>query len=280
MKLAYQLWKSETGSSKKILFLHGMGGVGKLWRPLAASLEEECEVLAPDQRGHGQSQVLPQDQGSASYAPLDYGKDVIELLQTLNFHSLWIVGHSMGVRTACAIAHLRPDWVRGLVLIDLGLSGVAGGGLGESLAQFLKILPMEFENRVEARAFMNAQCPDPSIGQYLQAVSFYKPDGKLAFPFDKSALIQTIDAARDFSLRNWVKELAGNGMPILILRGEKSLVWSREEFEMERQIFSKFPSIVFEEFPGTGHGLPFEKRPEFVARLREFMGQNNGGLSI
>jgi pimeloyl-ACP methyl ester carboxylesterase len=283
-ELAYSLWAPRSGEKTdpttklntvpKLLMLHGLGGSGALWRPIAASLEDRYEILAVDQRGHGKSQVTdPQMSLSATYAPLDYGRDTVATLDRLKFHPAWIVGHSMGVRSACATAHLKPEWVQGMVLVDLGFAGPAGGGLGEGLAQFLKVLPMTFPSRTEARAFMDKNCPDPSIGQYLLAVSVPTSGGGLAFPFDREALIKTIEATRDFSVRPWVRELGKRGMPILVLRGANSLVWTHEDFESERAQFSEFKSIIFEEFPGTGHGLPFEKRLDFVARIEKFMGE-------
>jgi len=250
-----------------------MGGTGALWRPMAAALEGEMDILAPDQRGHGKSQIphAPGGRGEPGYTPLDYGRDLIETLEAHRFHPAWLIGHSMGVRSACAAAYLRPEWVQGLILVDLGFSGVAGGGLGEGLAHFLKILPHDFPTREVARDFMVANCPDPSIAQYLMAVSVRTPDGRITFPFDHAALIQTVYAARDASVRAWVKQLALEGMRILVLRGQKSLVWSREEFELERQELASYPSVRFEEIEGAGHGLPFEKRPEFVARIREWI---------
>jgi pimeloyl-ACP methyl ester carboxylesterase len=279
MLLHYSKWPIQPASSAKahLVFLHGMGGTGALWRPIAATLENEYDILAPDQRGHGKSQI-PADAGGREtphYTPLHYGKDVIETMDSLGFHPAWLIGHSMGVRTACAAAHLRPDWVKGLVLIDLGLSGQAGGGLGENLGNFLKILPMEFQSRAEARAFMEQHCPDPSIAQYLMAVSVRTPTPdapeRLMFPFDRAALIQTIHAARDSSVRTWVEELAQKGMPILILRGAQSLVWSKEDYEKEKAHFKGAPSVLIEEMEGAGHGLPFEKRLEFTRRLTSFI---------
>jgi esterase len=280
MKLAYSLWKPETPESSidsgnasgtdipKILLLHGMGGTGALWRPIAASLEDRYAVLAPDQRGHGKSLLSSPD---ATYTPQDYGQDIVETLDELDFHPTWIVGHSMGVRSACATAHLKPDWVQGLILVDLGFSGPAGGGLGDGLAQFLKMLPHEFESRSQARLFMQANCPDQSIAQYLMAVSVQTPEGAIRFPFDQPALIKTIESVRDTSVRDWIQQLASRGMPILVLRGAESGVWSHEEFEKERAHFKASPTVVFEEFPGAGHGLPFEKRREFVERITAFM---------
>ncbi len=274
MNLAYQLWRSSP-TAPRIVLLHGMGGTGALWRPIAVGLEDRMQVLAPDQRGHGKSQIehIPGSRHEPGYTPLDYGRDLIETLDDLGYHPTWIVGHSMGVRTAVAAAHLHPEMVQGLVLIDLGFSGVAGGGLGEGLAKFIEILPNQFESREAARAFMSANCPDPSIAQYLMAVAT-SPGGTsgagkstLSFPFDHAALVKTIHAARNVSVRGWVSELK---MPIYILRGEKSKVWSHAEFEAEKLHFAQLgqSSIEFLEFANAGHGLPFEQRAKFVEWLK------------
>ena len=276
MELAYSRWPAQFSESArtKLVFLHGMGGTGALWRPIAAVLEDEFDVLAPDQRGHGKSQLATAAGGRVepAYTPLDYGRDLVESLGSLSFHPAFVIGHSMGVRSACALAHLKSEWVKGLVLIDLGFSGPAGGGLGENLATFIQKLPQGFPNRAAARNFMDRECPDPSITQYLMAVSVTDPStNEVSFPFDHGALVQTIHAARDVSVRGWIKEAGIRGTPVLVLRGAESKVWSHEEFEAERAALKAYPSILFEEFAGTGHGLPYERRKDFVSRLKRFV---------
>lgn len=270
MQLAFQLWPAQNKElpPRRIALLHGMGGTGALWRPIAASLENDYWLMAFDQRGHGKSRG---SQPLTEFTPLDFGQDIIETIDAQGFHPTWLIGHSMGVRTACAAAHLRPDWIQGLILIDLGLYGPFGGGLGDGLASFLRVLPERFSSRAEARAFMNERCPDPSIAQYLMAVSKLDVDGSITFPFDHSALIHTITAAAHFSAREWIAELGRQGMPILILRGANSLVWSHEEFEEERKHFAPYSSITFKEYEGAGHGLPFEQRQRFVVDVRKFI---------
>ena len=102
MQLAFQSWPTgaNTDSSReKILLLHGMGGTGALWRPIAAGLEDRYQIMAPDQRGHGRSQLLltPGARENPDYRPLDYGRDIIETLTATQFYPSWAVGHSMGV---------------------------------------------------------------------------------------------------------------------------------------------------------------------------------------
>jgi len=174
------------------------------------------------------------------------------------------------VRTSAALAHLVPERVLGLVLIDLGLTGPAGGGLGDDLGQFLKILPEHFADRGFARVFMDAHCPDPSIAQYLMAVSKQDEHG-VTFPFDHQALIETIKASIQISVQKWVEDFGRTGRPVLILRGEKSMVYARDLFLQEKQTLAPISSITFEEVKGCGHGLPFERRKEFCERLLRFV---------
>src|SRR5687768_16110494 len=110
MELACREWPAQGSEISKIVLLHGMGGTGSLWRPLAAGLEHDFSVLAPDQRGHGGSRIP----GPASYDPKSFGGDVVETMQARHFHPAYVVGHSMGVRTAAATAHLAPERVKGL----------------------------------------------------------------------------------------------------------------------------------------------------------------------
>ena len=118
--------ETDKHSRKKIIFLHGMGGTGNLWRPIAASLEDSYFLLCPDQRGHGKSAT---QSGENRFSPSDFAQDVFETALHYHFNSAWVVGHSMGVRTACAYAQLHPKHVDGLILVDLGLSSGAGGGI-------------------------------------------------------------------------------------------------------------------------------------------------------
>ena len=62
MELAFHLWPAQSPNTSthpvtKIALLHGMGGTGALWRPVAASLENHYSIMAFDQRGHGRSGV-------------------------------------------------------------------------------------------------------------------------------------------------------------------------------------------------------------------------------
>ncbi len=272
MQLNYQLWECPHSPARLVL-LHGMGGTGGLWRPIAAALESEMTLLAPDQRGHGKSRPVNQKVPGTPYSPLAYGQDVIDTLAHLGWQNTWLLGHSMGVRTALGAAYLdSSERIQGLILIDLGFSGLAGSSGGNGLGSFLKRLPSSFASREECRQFMKQNCPDPAIGKYLTAVSETGTDGRTRFPFDHSALLETLSASQDLSLRPWVEALCERKLPILVLRGAQSLVWSRLDYDQEKEYFKSYPTIEFQEVQNAGHGLPFEQRQVLVDLIRARVG--------
>lgn len=262
--------KNETLFRPKLLLLHGMGGNGSLWRPIAAALEDTVDLLCPDQRGHGRSLLPPEE---THYGPLDYGRDIAETCAAESFSPTWVLGHSMGVRTACGYAKLSPETISGLILVDLGLSSAAGGGIGDQLMTFLRQLPNHFPSRAEARKFLETYCPDPSIAQYLLAVSKVNlSTQEITFPFSHEALLKTIEASRGSVSGPWMEEFARTtGKPVYIIRGERSLVYEKSEYLSDKEQYSDIPNIHFVEFAGAGHGLPFEKRAEFVALVRSIL---------
>ncbi len=275
MILHSECWgASESASNsekKKLVLLHGLGGNGRLWRPLAASLEDEYSILAPDQRGHGQSTNLVENDREAS--ALAYGKDIMETMKHFNHYPSWVLGHSMGVRTALGLCQQVPEWIQGLVLIDIGLSGNLGSSIGARLRPILSSLPLEFESRALARQWLNENLPDPSIAQYLLAVMVPHPSvkGAMIFPFDRAFLLKTIDASVTHSYKNWMLDYAKTGKPAYLLRGDQSQVWSYESFLQDQDDFKAYSNIHFENWEETGHGLPFDKRKELVSKLKQWI---------
>jgi N-formylmaleamate deformylase len=96
-----------------VLLLHGLGVGGSVWQSFARRLLPHLAAVAPDLRGHGQS-----DAPDSGYAPTDYANDLLELIQTQLEPPVPVVGHSLGAVVAIAMSELRPDLVSWLVLLD------------------------------------------------------------------------------------------------------------------------------------------------------------------
>jgi pimeloyl-ACP methyl ester carboxylesterase len=96
-----------------VLLLHGLGVGGSVWQSFARRLLPHLAAVAPDLRGHGQS-----DAPESGYTPTDYANDLLQLIQTELTAPVPVVGHSLGALIALAMAELRPELVSWLVLLD------------------------------------------------------------------------------------------------------------------------------------------------------------------
>jgi pimeloyl-ACP methyl ester carboxylesterase len=121
-------WREETGPGRGVqlhvrrvvdppappaLLLHGLGVGGSVFQAFARRLLPHLAVVAPDLRGHGQSDAPP-----SGYSPTDYALDVAELIDDRLAPPVPVVGHSLGALVGLKLAELRPDLVRWLVLLD------------------------------------------------------------------------------------------------------------------------------------------------------------------
>lgn len=121
-------WQEQTGAGRgvrlhvrrvvdppaaPVLLLHGLGVGGIVFQAFARRLLPYLAAVAPDLRGHGQSDAPP-----AGYTPTDYALDLAELIQDGFRPPLPVVGHSLGALVGLQLADLRPELVSWLVLLD------------------------------------------------------------------------------------------------------------------------------------------------------------------
>jgi len=99
-----------------MLFLHGLTDSGAGWPGAERHWGETYAILAPDQRGHGDSPRFTTAQLEAHPGDVMVD-DAIVILEQLDEPAV-VVGHSLGGAVALAAAVRRPDLVRSLVLED------------------------------------------------------------------------------------------------------------------------------------------------------------------
>jgi pimeloyl-ACP methyl ester carboxylesterase len=107
-----------------VLLLHGFLDLAWGWEEVAALLGERYRVIAPDLRGHGDSDWV----GAGGYYHFpDYVADVDDLVRRLGDGRLSVVGHSMGGSIASYWAGARPDRAHRIALLEgLGPPEVSG----------------------------------------------------------------------------------------------------------------------------------------------------------
>ena len=83
-------------------------------------LAKTFTVIAVDMRGVGRSVAAPGGHDIANLA-----KDIRELIRTLKLERAFVAGHDNGGMIAYALARLHPDAVRGAMILDSPIPGIA-----------------------------------------------------------------------------------------------------------------------------------------------------------
>jgi pimeloyl-ACP methyl ester carboxylesterase len=94
--------------------LHGMRDHCRTWDWVAQGLRDRYHIVAPDLRGHGDSQWA----AGSGYAHTDYVYDVAQLIHQTQLAPVTIIAHSMGGTLACLYAGLYPERVKKLVIVE------------------------------------------------------------------------------------------------------------------------------------------------------------------
>jgi pimeloyl-ACP methyl ester carboxylesterase len=125
------------GSTQPVLAVHGVSSQRKLWSWLRAEAPE-ISLLAPDLRGRGDSVDVAGPSSMAQHA-----EDMVAVLDALGLDAVHVVGMSMGGFVAVHLAHLHPERVKSLVLVDGGFPMAALPGLTREM------LPVVFKDRLD-----------------------------------------------------------------------------------------------------------------------------------
>lgn len=97
------------------MLVHGFLDLGFGWHQVADRLAKHAHVIAPDLRGHGDSDWI----GAGGYYHfLDYIADLDEVIARLARKRLVLVGHSMGGSVASYWAGTRPTRPAALALLE------------------------------------------------------------------------------------------------------------------------------------------------------------------
>lgn len=96
-----------------ILFQHGFAGVAESWEYQLAHFASEYRVLAPDLRGHGQS-----DAPHSQYSMSELAQDMHDILEAVNApEKIILAGHSFGGAVCIEFAKAYPERIDKLILV-------------------------------------------------------------------------------------------------------------------------------------------------------------------
>jgi pimeloyl-ACP methyl ester carboxylesterase len=112
LRLHYADWGNE--GAPVVILVHGGRDHCRSWDVIARSLQPHFHVLAPDLRGHGDSDWAR----GGSYPLTDYVYDLTRLVRTIAAQQVILIGHSMGGMVSLIYSGSFPVQVAALAVLD------------------------------------------------------------------------------------------------------------------------------------------------------------------
>ncbi len=274
LKLAYRAWGRP--GDPTLLLLHGLLDTGSAHGRLARHLAAEgLYVVAPDQRGHGESDHV----GPGGYYHFaDYVLDLDGLYRHLGVETAIMAGHSMGAAVAAYFAGAYPERVRGLILLD-AIGPPGGTDPAGAPARWRRWIDdvRRRENHVEKGApsldavaarigRLSTRAPAEVLGELARAAAQQRPeDGRWVWRFDRLHRTQAPYGFDDQRFRAFLERIT---CPTLMLWAQQTgLRAAAAEARLE-----ELSDVEVRTIPDTGHNLHHE-RPEAVAHaILDFLG--------
>ncbi len=257
LRLHYLDWG--TGGKPPFLMLHGGSAYAHWWDFVAPALADDFHVIAPDQRGHGDSDhVAP-----PAYGTRHYLADLQQFIATLGLQKPVLMGHSMGGHNAIIYATQHAAELAALILVD------TDAAYPEAAVQFLRKLgekpAKEFDSFVEAISRFQLLPRETHISteklRYLASFAFAeRADGKWSAKLDRKTLFREPIDGRPF--------LAQITCPTLIVRAEHTPVLSNEKIN---RLVSSLPNGRWVEVKDTYHHVMLDNPGGLVQAVREFL---------
>ena len=94
-----------------LILVHGGRDHCRSWDWVALALRDRYHVIAPDLRGHGDSQWVI----GSGYAMIDYVYDLAHLVRQQDLAPVTLLGHSLGGRISLEYAGIYPERVARLI---------------------------------------------------------------------------------------------------------------------------------------------------------------------
>ncbi len=240
------------GEGKPLLILHGYFGMSDNWRSLGNKFADNYQVHLIDQRNHGRS-----------FHAYEFNYDVLvdDLYNYIQYHHLkevYLIGHSMGGKTAMLFACTYPDLIDKLIVVDISpkeysphhnaiLAGL--NSIDFNVHNSRKLVDNQLANYI----------PEIGVRQFLMKNVFWKEKKILGFRFNLLSLTENNSEVGRSLPKNKIFDKT-----TLFLKGEKSDYILPEE---QLIIDTHFPNNKVLEIKNAGHWLHAENPKDFYEEV-------------
>jgi len=261
---------TRAGAGPAVLFIQGVGAIGRAWRPQLEALASDDTVLAFDNRGIGASPL-----GSAPLSIEAMAADALAVADAAGASSFDVVGHSMGGVIAQELALSARARVRSLSLLCTFARGAQGARLSWDL------LVAGLRSRIgprsaRRRSFVELVMPR----DYLAHVDRDALDATLADLFGRDLADQPpivmaqLKAMSRYDALGRFASLAP--IPTLVVSATNDRI-ALPAFG--RELAAAIPGSRYVEIPDAGHAVPIQCAGAINELLRQHVSGNTRSIS-
>jgi pimeloyl-ACP methyl ester carboxylesterase len=247
-----QMAYESVGSGHPVVLLHAFPFDGRMWNQTAAALAKRVQIITPDLRGFGHS-----DLGSDRFTIADLADDVAALLEALSVPTATVGGMSMGGYVALAFAARHPKRLRSLILADTKAAADS---------------PEARQGREATIALVETQGVAAMVDKQIPRLLSANASDKLRAQVRQlaqqapAAVIAGIHALRDRPDRT--PELGSIKVPTLLVVGTDDVLSPPAEAE---DMAARLAQARVVQIPGAGHLSNLENPDAFTAALMGFL---------
>jgi len=234
-----------------LVFLHGLGGDLTAWEKETKSLNEAgYSTLAIDLPGHGLS--------ADTNIPADYtleaaAKDIYKVLTHEKISNYALVGHCYGGMVALMSAHLYPDHLKGLILIDTSYK-----------ANFLNLETANLDFITKTLSALSANFIPQQKTDFIRDWDLTR----LAKEIKKTALASYFLTFKNTLTFDGTHILADLNCPSLIIHGQEDSVIPPE---IAKQMNHRLKNSTLEFIPNANHIIVLNNPNELTKTILTFL---------
>jgi pimeloyl-ACP methyl ester carboxylesterase len=264
MKLFYRKY----GNGPPLIILHGLFGSSDNWVSIAKSLSENFTVYLPDQRNHGQSPH------SFEHDYISMRDDLFELANDLSLKKFFLVGHSMGGKTAISFALKWPEMLNGLLIADISPFSDAAEKKSiytehhTILEAILSVDLKKVSTRNEAERLLSEKIPSEKTRGMIMKNLQRTGDNTFSWKLNASSLFRNLNKIMEGIERHNDYYHQITGFPVIFLKGGDSDYVPLSDFN---DILKVFPAAEMIEIPGAGHWINSDKPDEVVKNIKRLL---------
>ena len=251
MLLNYQSY----GQGPPLIILHGLFGMLDNWHTVSRMLAKDFHVFAVDQRNHGRSP----HSDIFNYNAMT--EDVREFISAQHISPCFLLGHSMGGKTAMWTALQHPNLIDRMVVVDIAPKSYPAKH-DDILEALQSVEPEDYSSRGEIDDAISVRIKDPTVRQFLLKNLVRSEDGSFRWKMNLPVLVshygeimEGIDSERTFD------------KPTLFVRGRKSSYIRDEDLPGIKRLFPNSSTV---DFP-TGHWVHAEAPENLTKTVTEFL---------